>query len=268
MSKIISIHSYRGGTGKSSTAANLAALLAADGLRIGVIDTHTQSGGIHFLFGLTEGKMPFSLDDYLLGKCSIERIAYEVTPSPRPSGQIFLIRKGEANLVPASVRLGEIARVLRQGYDVGLLHEGLQELVRSLNLDVLLIEAHPGLDEEALLSIAICDTLLILMRPDQQDFQVTGVTIEVARRLEVPNPLLIVNEAPRAFNAEALKAEVETKFECRVGAVLPHSDELMALASSSLFVLRYPNHLLTQRLKQLATAAMQTNATDHDPASP
>ena len=52
MSRIVSIHSFRGGTGKSNTTANLAAILAASGRRVGVIDTDIQSPGIHVLFGL------------------------------------------------------------------------------------------------------------------------------------------------------------------------------------------------------------------------
>ena len=43
MSMVISIHSFRGGTGKSSTAADVATLLAAEGQRIGVIDTDLRS---------------------------------------------------------------------------------------------------------------------------------------------------------------------------------------------------------------------------------
>ena len=65
MSKIISIHSFRGGTGKSNTTANVAALLAASGLRIGVIDTDLQSPGIHVLFGVDEENLSPSLNDYL-----------------------------------------------------------------------------------------------------------------------------------------------------------------------------------------------------------
>ncbi len=54
MSHIISIHSFRGGTGKSNTTANLAALYASMGMRVGVIDTDIQSPGIHVLFGMQE----------------------------------------------------------------------------------------------------------------------------------------------------------------------------------------------------------------------
>ena len=54
MSKIISVHSFRGGTGKSNTTANIAALLAMDGARVCVVDTDINSPGIHVLFNLDE----------------------------------------------------------------------------------------------------------------------------------------------------------------------------------------------------------------------
>ena len=46
MSKIISIHSFRGGTGKSNLTANLAAQAAALGNRVAIVDTDIQSPGI------------------------------------------------------------------------------------------------------------------------------------------------------------------------------------------------------------------------------
>ncbi len=53
MATIVSVHSFRGGTGKSNTTANLAAILASDGHRVGVIDTDIQSPGIHVILGLS-----------------------------------------------------------------------------------------------------------------------------------------------------------------------------------------------------------------------
>jgi Mrp family chromosome partitioning ATPase len=52
MAKTISVHSFRGGTGKSNVVANLGAQLAASGARVAVIDTDIQSPGVHVLFGL------------------------------------------------------------------------------------------------------------------------------------------------------------------------------------------------------------------------
>jgi len=250
MSKIVSIHSFRGGTGKSNTTANLAALLAARGLRVGVVDTDIMSPGIHVLFGVDESEMAHSLNDYLWGECNVEDAAMDVTS--RLNGSI----PGKIYLIPSSMKTGDIARVLREGYDVGLLNDGYQRLIQKLSLDALLIDTHPGLNEETLLSIAISDVLAIVMRPDSQDYQGTAVTVEVARKLDVPLLLLIVNKTPQVFDSQMVKQRVEKTFGCEVAAVLPHSDEMMTLASEGIFVLRYPDHPMTGMLKQVAQRAL------------
>ena len=247
MSKIISIHSFRGRTDKSNITANVASLLAMEGRRVGVIDTDIQSPGIHVLFGLHEEEMIHSLNDYLWGKCDIEQTAHDVTPG------LGADIKGRVFLIPSSIKVGEIARVLREGYDVGLLNDGFHGLVEVLGLDVLMIDTHPGLNEETLLSIAISDALGIILRPDQQDYQGTGVTVEVARKLDVPRMVLIVNKVPSVFDLAEVKSQVEQTYNCEVAAVLPHSDEMMALASAGIFALRFPDHPVTATLKQLTT---------------
>jgi MinD-like ATPase involved in chromosome partitioning or flagellar assembly len=250
MYKIISVHSFRGGTGKSNTTANVATILASQGHRVGVVDTDIQSPGIHVLFGLDPDTMQYALNDYLWGKCSIKQTAYDLTNrlGTALSGQLFLI--------PSSIKAGEIARVVREGYDVGLLNDGFHDLVEELNLDILMIDTHPGLNEETLLSIAISDALAIVMRPDQQDFQGTGVTIEVARKLDVPRMVLVVNKVPPVFKEEEVKLRVEQTYNVPVAAIFPHSNEMMILASEGIFVLRYPDHVISERFRQLAAALM------------
>ena len=76
--KIVSIHSFRGGTGKSNTTANLAALAALAGKRVAIVDTDIQSPGIHVLFGLDEVKMGKTLNQFLRGECSIKEVALNI----------------------------------------------------------------------------------------------------------------------------------------------------------------------------------------------
>ncbi len=245
MSIIVSTHSFRGGTGKSNLTANITALMAQNGRRVGVIDTDIQSPGIHVLFGLDETSMGRSLNDFLWGKCEISDAAHDVT------SRLGVDVKGKIFLIPSSIKAGEIARILREDYDVGLLNDGFESLIDALQLDVLMIDTHPGLNEETLLSISVSDVLALIMRPDQQDYQGTAVTIEVARKLEVPRMLLIVNKLPAVFDARDVKEHVEHIYNCPVAGVLPHSDEMMALASGGIFVLRYPDHPLTERIREI-----------------
>jgi septum site-determining protein MinD len=244
MAKIVSIHSFRRGTGKSNITASVTALVAAEGHRVGVVDTNIQSPSLHILFSLDEKETTCSLNDYLWGKCDIEQTAHDVTS--RLGGDI----KGRVFLIPSSPRISDIMRALREGYDVGLLNDGLRKLIEGLGLDVLMIDTHPGLNEETLLSIAISDTLAIIMRPDQQDYQGTGVTVDVARKLDVPHMVLIVNKVPAVFDLAEVRSRVEQTYDCEVAAVLPHSDEMMVLASAGVFALHYPDHPITVALKQ------------------
>ncbi|MCA9651503.1 MAG: MinD/ParA family protein [Myxococcales bacterium] len=252
MARIISVHSFRGGTGKSNTTANIATYLASKGQRVGVIDTDIQSPGIHVLFALDPSEVDKALNDFLWGRCRIEEAAYDV------SSRLGAPVDGKVFLIPSSLRTGEITRVLRDGYDVSLLHEGLQALIRELSLDTLLVDTHPGLNEETLLSIAVSDVLVIIMRPDQQDYQGTGVTVEVARSLEVPRIMLVVNKTPSSFDHEDVEQRVAATYACEVAAVIPHSDDLMALASAGIMLTRFPRSDLAALYRKLGDRLLRS----------
>lgn len=259
MAKIVSIHSFRGGTGKSNLTANLTALAAEQGYRVGVIDTDIQSPGIHVIFGMDEEKMDRSLNDYLWGRCEIEETAYDVSPVLQLGRGEVAVMGGGIYLIPSSIKVGEIARILREGYDVSMLNDGFQDLINRLNLDFLFIDTHPGLNEETLLSIAISDTFVLILRPDQQDFQGTAVTVEVARKLDVPRMLMVVNKALPSFDLDAMKKQVEQTYQAPVAGILPLSEDMVRLGSKSVFCLEFPDHPLTQRIREIAQQVMASN---------
>jgi len=246
MAKTIAIHSFRGGTGKSNMTANIATAVALTGRRVAIIDTDIQSPGIHVLFGLEEQRMNKALNDYLWGNCLIQDTAYDVTPPEVSSGG------GQMFLVPSSLNPGEIARVLREGYDVSRLIDGIRDLIAALSLDYLFIDTHPGLNEETLLSMTISDALVIILRPDSQDYLGTAVTVELARRLEVPRMLMLVNKVPQGMDVEAVREKVQNAYRAPVAGVLPLSNEVMLLASSGIFILRAPRHPLAQQIRDIA----------------
>lgn len=248
MAAIVSVHSFRGGTGKSNTTANLAAVFALQGRRVGVIDTDIQSPGIHVIFGLAGEDVEASLNDFLWHGRPIREVAQDVT------GVLGDDAPGSIHLIPSSMQPGEIARVLREGYDAQRLTEGLRSLVDELRLDVLLIDTHPGLNEETLLSLVISHALLIVMRPDKQDYEGTGITARVAQELQVPRIQIVVNKTPEGFDTSAVAARVEDAYGCPVAAVLPHSDDLMRLASEGIFVVRNPEHPLSDLYRTVASS--------------
>ncbi|MCF4965687.1 MinD/ParA family ATP-binding protein [Nostoc sp. CMAA1605] len=252
MSKIISIHSFRGGTGKSNTIANIAATMAIQGKRVAIIDTDIQSPGVHIIFGLNEHKIEYSLNDYLWGRCEMKDAAYDVTHTLINRQQSSTQIKGNLYLVPSSIKAGEISRIIREGYDVVRLNDGFQELIVSLNLDYLFIDTHPGLNEETLISIGISHVLIIVLRPDQQDFQGTAVTVDVARKLRVPKMLLVINKALSSLNFPDLQQQVESIYNVSVSGILPLSEDMAELGSKDIFAVQYPEHPISQTVQKIA----------------
>lgn len=250
MAKIVAVHSFRGGTGKSNTTANLATAIASMGQRVAVIDTDIQSPGIHVLFGLEQDTLTHTLNSYLWGDCAIADAAYDVSPDAvkQANGALFLI--------PSNAGADAITRILHEGYDVRLLRNGFRDLDQALNLDYIFIDTHPGLNEETLLCIAIVNILVVILRPDKQDFQGTAVMVDLARKLRVPKILMVVNRILPNTDLETLRQQVEANYQSSVAGLFPNSDEMMQLASSDLFYLRHPNHPLSNEMKTVAQAVM------------
>lgn len=248
MTKLLSIHSFRGGTGKSNLSANLAAAFAQQGLKVGVFDTDLASPGIHILFGFEPKPGAPTLNDHLLGAVPIEDCCYEIKiPELRRSG-------GRLWLVPASLEGDRIARLLREGYKVERLNDAFFELANRKALDLLIVDTHPGINEETLLSTAISDCLVLVMRPDSQDYLGTAVALEVAERLDVPQARLVVNKLPSFFDADQVRERVAQAYGIPLGALLPLSDDLLSIASGALALVQCPDHPWSQGVRALAAS--------------
>jgi MinD-like ATPase involved in chromosome partitioning or flagellar assembly len=250
MPKVVSIHSYRGGTGKSNFTANLATTIAMQGHRVGVVDTDVPSPGIHNIFSLEPEQTAKTLNSYLWGEAAIEDAAYDVSLAAG------LPQVGSLYLVPSSVKADDIARVLKDGYDVKLLNDGFRKLVKALELDYLFIDTHPGLSKETFLSIAISHVLILILRPDKQDYQGTAVTIDIARQLNVRKMLLAINKAYGSLNFEALKQRVEETYGAPVAGIFPLSEEVVQLASEGVFCTKFPDHPVSQEFTKVAAQIM------------
>ncbi len=251
MPKVISVHSYRGGTGKSNLTANLATTVAQQGYRVGVVDTDMPSPGIHNIFGLEPDMMTKTLNSYLWGEADIADGAYDVSPNLGIAGN------GHLFLVPSSSKADDIARILKDGYDVRQLNDGFRQLVKALDLDYLFIDTHPGLSKETFLTIAISHCLLLIVRPDKQDYQGTAVTLDVARQLNVRHVQIVINKAFSTLEPEALRQKVEETYGVPVAGLFPLSEDVVQLASEGVFCVRYPGHPISQEFQAVARRIME-----------
>jgi MinD-like ATPase involved in chromosome partitioning or flagellar assembly len=214
--------SFRAGAGKTTLAANLAALWVARGMNVCLVDANLRAPELHNLFGIDEAMLTagLSLADYLHGLCAITDSVRDITPylgqseGGTPLGKLYL-----------TSALGKSALAIRlanEGYNLMALRDGLESLFADRALDYIVIDTYAGMDERTLPLIAMADVLLITMLLDKQDFQGTGVVVDVARKFDVPDIFLVVNSVAVAFEDDKVRGEAEHAYKCKVAAVVPY----------------------------------------------
>jgi MinD-like ATPase involved in chromosome partitioning or flagellar assembly len=242
--KIVTFHSFRGGTGKSNLTANLATYAAMKGRRVAVIDTDIQSPGLHVVFGLGGTKFRYTLNDYLRKRCSIDRAAVDQSDH-------LNLKAGSLHIIPASLDADDISAIIREGYEISDLRHGFTQIMKVKRLDYLFIDTHPGLDQETLLSMATTDLLFVVMRLDQQDFLGTAINLALAKKLGVPSTYIVCNQCPGIYDFDKVKQDVEREFTVPVATVIPLFTRLIEIGSRQILVQVSPTHLFTQNIDQL-----------------
>ena len=267
MTQFAFVHSYRGGSGKSTVAANVAALLAAQGQRVGLVDSNFQAPGVHHFFGL-HALLP-TLNDYLQGRCAIQAAAHEISMQPAPAGKraarAAVKKQGALYLVPASDPINRMAYIWARGFDMELLTKGYISLAKSLSLDLLIVDTDPGMDRQTYFALELADSFVMVMTPDEHDYRGAAATVQIAHLLEIPNIITVLNKVPEGMDSAPLKETIEQLCDWPIGLQLPFQNEMLTLAGKGLFVRQHPKHTISVQLQELgAQLLVERQRTFHD----
>ena len=82
----------------------------------------------------------------------------------------------------------------------GRYERGTLDVLDLRNIDAQAFKYQVVSAEDDIESVVRC-ILAILMRPDQQDYEGTDVTVQIARKLDAPCMRLVVNKVPAVFDA-------------------------------------------------------------------
>jgi MinD-like ATPase involved in chromosome partitioning or flagellar assembly len=238
--QIVTITSFRRGTGKTNLLASIGVVAARKGQNVLLVDTAFQSPGLHTLFNISPERP--TLTDCLIDNLSFQEALVKIEDKGLAGGLYLL---------PASETAQYITKLLKEGYDFNQFRKNFLKLRQTLDLDLILIDTQSGLNEDNLILLALSDVVLLLMRTDQQEMQGTAVMVDLLKHLEIPKIRLIVNDLPDVYDPQEFARDIRDAHQCPVAAVLPHANELMTIGSRDILAYIFPNHPITQKLESL-----------------
>ena len=249
VTRSIAVHSYKGGTGKTTITANVAVALALKGRRVGVMDMDLEGPGLHVFFDLDPSQLRFTVSDVLAGVASPEAACVRMSEKMNLNG-------GEIYYTPASVKVSEIMRTLKEGFELDTFENAIRRLQEKFGLHYLLIDTHPGIQHDTLLALGICDHQVVISRVDQQDIFGTGVLVEISSTMDKPVHLILNMIPPRIRESEVLKfaRTLGAHFTVDMAGWLPFSEEVIGSLSKAILTLKMPRNPMSQRFRGLAEA--------------
>jgi chromosome partitioning protein len=181
MTKCIALHSYKGGTGKSTISSNLSASLANKGLTAVLLDVDVYAPSLQDYFQWQPKK---SINDYLFENANIDEVIHDLSPVLNKfrsnDGEQTDPSKGKLLVAFSSTSKDEIYKldgaVRQEGSKIQLLRKFLmlrEEIVSKYDADFVIIDTSPGIRYWSINSLAIADTILLSLKLDGIDLKGT-----------------------------------------------------------------------------------------------
>lgn len=188
MNKTIAIHSYKGGTGKTTVSANLAYALAKKGKNVCVLDLDFKAPSLHTIFQLSMKADTKCINDVLNKDCEIQDVIKNISNQFETEGKLYVgLSNPDSNALVHMSAKGKKwqASALKQ------LIECKKDLYQ-MGMDIIILDTTPGVEYSSINAIATADYTMIVLKPDRSGFEgSTELVHNIYEELKMDGGLII-----------------------------------------------------------------------------
>jgi len=219
MVKILDVCSGKGGVGKTTISANLAAALQSVGKRVVIVDCNLTTSHLSLCLGLAS--YPRTLNDVLRNGMDIQGAVYS-----HSSG---------IKVIPASLDLKDLLDV-----DASHLRERLLDAFRDY--DVVLLDSAPGVGKEAMIALQASDSVVLVANPYIPSLVDVLKIHQLIREMgSRPTPLGVILNRVRGRRWEISTTELSQFTDLPVIGVVPEDESVLESTNmKSLVTMTHP----------------------------
>jgi len=210
--KTLTLHSYKGGTGRTTLVANIATILAQGGNKVAVLDLDSWSPSLHTIFRI-EPPSGF-IHQYLSCNIDYQELLTDLTPALNLEGELH-VGVADYNIDVIRENLSK-DRKWHMNALSRLLH--LKEELRDDRFDYVIMDSAPGLHSATVNAVVASDLTLVLCKVDNFDLdgtvQLMGALYD---RLDKETAYLF-NKVPPPMLEEPRRSHVEHTIENAFGS--------------------------------------------------
>jgi chromosome partitioning protein len=262
--KTIALHSYKGGTGKTTLISNLAAYYAMSGLKVCLLDFDLYAPSLSMYFR----KQPSVCINDLLkgeteteGKTDISRILVDVSAELGVKGKLYL---GFSS--PRKEDISEIEMKHEQKWQLAAIRRVLSarnQLFDDYDIDYLFLDTSPGMRYWSINTLAVADYLLLVMKNSDMDIEGTKkMTTDIYDALAKfgSKYFIILNKVAGAQSIadmhhsaeEDYEIDIEKEIGTKVIGKIPCFCDIQFSKHEFLFAIKKPDHPFSKKLAVLA----------------
>ena len=258
--KTLAFHSYRGGTGKTTLAANLAATFANKGLNVCLFDFDLYAPSLCSYFRKTP---EFYLNDLLAGKAELSDMLLDVGSELGVDGKFLL---GLSSPNKDDIHEIEIRHDLKwQRRAIERFLAVKKELFSKYNIDYIFLDTSPGIRYWSINAILVSEIMFLMMKVNEMDVIGTKKMINdiyesltefgskyyiILNKVSGASPLKKFQEKP---DQEALfEFDIETNIDTKVIQTIPCFCDIQFEKSEFLYAIKNPKHLFSSKVLSLA----------------
>jgi MinD-like ATPase involved in chromosome partitioning or flagellar assembly len=250
MGKIIAVHSYKGGTGKTLLAVNLGATFAKLGKRVCLFDLDFRAPSLFAILKVDNAQC--WLNDYLNGACDIKKVMIDFSSKIPGSGKFFAAL---ANPRTEAIRDMSAKDRKWEMRALGRLLSLRNILLNDQGFDYLILDTSPGLQYSSINAIVTADFVVVATTADRSDVDGTRRMLRELYNLFEKKTGLVINkvlDSSSKSNIDEMNARVKDVYHVPMLGLVPCFCEILRAEGNLIFAQDKPNHPFTKILEEMA----------------